>query len=220
MLPPSKYFHVRSVDKEKRNFVAFKIMENAGNGDCLFTSIMQYLDYVGIYEVPNNETDLRHRIVDYVTHSSNWSRFVDTIIFNLENLLPILLMDDFSEMFKRKVYGQYMRQQWQYGTFAELQAAAELFNFVYVVFRKEHRRADVNGTYYSCYSSEEDNNRKSKMFLFFSGMPSSGHFQFMKPILPNHSFVVPPGEYRATEKNNPSNNSFNILTVEKVTNVT
>lgn len=218
---PSKYLHIRNINGRKPKFIAFKILENAGNGDCLFTSIMQFLEHNGNYELPQNETDLRHKIVDYVSHSSNWNRFVDTIIFNLESLLPTLRKESYSDSCKRRIYSRYMSQKGQYGTFSELQAAAELFNFVYVVFRKEERRFGENegndDARYNCYRSEEDHKRKSKMFLFFSGRPSSGHFQFMKPILPKNEFVVPQGEYKPLDKYLASDNSYKILIVQKVT---
>lgn len=215
----SMYFHIRNIDRGS-NFVAFKILENAANGDCLFSSIMQYLEYnqdTEMYEMPRNVTDLRQKIVSYVSHRSNWTRFVDTIIFNLENFLPDLQQEHYSDEFKRNAYRRYMRRDYQYGTFAELQAASEIFNFVYVVFRKERRRSERSGrkeTWYNCYRSE-DRRFKSEMFLLFSGRPASGHFQFMKPILSGNS-LVPPGEYQTLDEYHESDPPYTIVAVKKI----
>lgn len=221
----SKYFHIRNIDGNRSNFLAFKILDNAANGDCLFSSILQFLEYNQdneSYEMPRNEADLRQKIVNYISHRSNWMRFVDTIIFNLENLLPDLKQEDYSNAFKSHIYSHYMKREYQYGTFAELQAASEIFNFIYVVFRKEKRRLQHNErteTWYSCYRSE-DRNLKSEMFLLFSGQPSSGHFQFMKPTAPESSLVVTPGEYKTLDKYRASDPAYTILSVKKVSDST
>lgn len=207
------YFNIRDLGGKKTNFLSFKILENEGNGDCLFISIMQFLEHDDIYEPPNNVTDLRRKIVNYISHSSNWNRFVDTIIFNLENLLPILLEKNYSEDFKRREYRNYMSQQSKYGTFAELQAASEIFNFVFTVFRKEIERTE-EGSWYSCYTSE-DHKSKSKMFLLFTGKPSTGHFQFMRPISPQHIVLVPQGHYKTIDKRYGSDNSL-VISVKRM----
>lgn len=217
----SKYFHIRNIDGHRTNFLAFKILKNASDGDCLFSSIMQYLEYNHdneMYEMPKNVTDLRQKIVGYVSHQSNWPRFVDTIIFNLENLLPDLQQDKYSDQFKINAYSRYMSRDYQYGTFAELQAASEIFDFVYVVFRKEKRRSERDGrreTWYNCYRSE-DCKLKSQMCLLFSGAPASGHFQFMKPILTENGLVVPPGEYKTIDKYHATDPLYTIVTVRKI----
>ncbi len=217
---PSKYFHVRNIDGTKTNFAAFKILENDGNGDCLFMSIMQFLEHNDeiMYELPRDVTELRHEIVNYISHSSNWNRFTDTIQFNLESLLPIMGKTDYPEIFRSRAYSHYMKQQRQYGTFAELQAASEIFDFVYVVFRKEQRRSESGSyeTWYNCFSSSEDHTFKSKMFLFFSGMPSSGHFQFMQPIFPKRNLVILQGDYKTNDEHYSSDNSYSVLSVKKV----
>lgn len=212
----ARYFYIEDIEDKKKNYLSFKIMENTGNGDCLFMSIKQFLEFDNQYEIPSNVTDLRRKIVNYISHSSNWSRFIDTIIFNLENLLPSLVEKDYSDDFKRKEYRNYMGQEFQYGTCAELQAASEIFNFVYIVFRKEIRRPEDRSyeTWYNCYSSE-DHKSKSKMFLFFTGKPSTGHFQFMQPILPETIFMVPQGDYKTIDRRYGSDNSL-ILSVKKI----
>lgn len=221
MSQPSTCFHPRNIDHKKRHFLTFKVFENDGNGDCLFLSIIQFLKHDENHEIPNNAMALRQQIVNYISHSSNWNRFVDTIIFNLENVLPILQKKDYSDRFKMRIYSNYMSQECQFGTFAELQAASEIFNFVYVVFRKDSRGSDEanssnesSETRYNCYSSE-DHKLKSKMFLLFSGTPSSGHFQFMKPIFPGYISVVPQGEYKEVDEFHGSDNSL-ILSVKKI----
>lgn len=213
---PSKCAHLRNIVGKKSNFLIFKILENDGNGDCLFLSIMQFLKYDDTHELPNSAIALRQEIVNYISHPSNWNRFLDTIIFNLENLLPILQEKDYSDRYKIKVYNNYMCQENQFGTFAELQAASEIFNFVYVVFREESRRSDEGRaeTWYSCYSSE-DQQLKSKMYLHFSGAPSSGHFQFMKPIFPRNILVVPQGDYKTVDEHHRPDNS-SILSVKQM----
>lgn len=212
MASSRRYFHIRNIDGKKRNFAAFKILENDGNGDCLFLSMQQFLKHSKIYRVPSDVIDLRRKIVNYISHSSNWNRFVDTIIFNLENHLPILQNERYTDLFKAKTYRNYMHQQYQYGTSAELQAASEIFDFVYVVFREEKR---IDGTWYNCYSSE-DLCLKPKMFLLFSGSTSSGHFQFMKPITPENICLLPQGEYKATDEYYASDDTL-ILSVRKLT---
>lgn len=214
MSSPSRYFHIRNIDGKKTKFLAFKILENASNGDCLFLSIMQFLKYNEINEGPRNVYDLRQKIVDYISHSSNWNRFVDTIIFNLENILPILQKKDYSDRVKREVYSNYMSKQYQYGTSAELQAASEIFDFVYVIFREEMREEE---TWYNCYSSE-DHRFTSKMFLLFSGKPSAGHFRFLKPILPNNisNIIIPQGQYKTVDEYDTSEHT-KMLSVIKVT---
>lgn len=223
MSQPRRCFHVRDSDTKKRDFLTFKILENDGNGDCLFLSIMQFLQYDENHEIPNNAMDLRQKTVNYISHSTNWNRFVDTITFNLENALPMLQQKDYTDRYKTKMYNNYMSKEYQFGTFAELQAASEMFNFVYVVFRKKSRRSDAgqssnegsSETWYNCYSSE-DHDLKSKMFLLFSGTPSSGHFQFMKPIFPRNITVIPQGDYKTLDEYKGSDNSV-ILTVKKIT---
>lgn len=212
------YFNIREIEGKKYNFLSFKILENAGNGDCLFISIMQFLEHEKIYEPPNNVANLRLEIVNYILHSSNWNRFVDTIIFNSENLLPSLVEKKYSDDFKRKEYHNFMSQQSQYGTFAELQAASEIFHFHFIVFRKELQTSEEE-SWYSCYTSEDHKSRtssKSKMFLFFTGKPSSGHFQFMRPILPEHIVSVPQGHYKTIDRRYGSNNSL-VISVKKTT---
>lgn len=212
------YSHRRTIEDNRKNCLTFKILRNAGNGDCLFLSIMQFLTYDEIHGVPSNVADLRNEIVNYISHPSNWKRFVETIKFNLESYLPMLLKND-ADILKTKIYKNYMSQQYQYGTFAELQAASEIFNFVYVVFHKEKRRTEggIHEAWYNCYSSEDRKLKsgQSKMFILFSGKSRSGHFQFMKPLFTENISQVPQGEYKTVDKYHDSDNSL-ILSLRKV----
>lgn len=210
--------HRQNSNGKASDVITFKILENAANGDCLFLSIMQFLEHEAIDELPNDASDLRNEIVNYISHSSNWKRFVNTIVFNLEQILPILNKENFSDRFKTGIYKKYMMEPYQYGTFAELQAASEIFDFVYVVFRKEDRRSKEGDydTWYNCYSSEGHNKFKRKMYLLFSGHPSSGHFRWMRPMFPEKLFAVSQGEYRTVAKYHGTDSS-RIFSAEKIT---
>lgn len=187
--------------KSKVERQSFKIIENSAQGDCLFSSLQEFIENHEdrLNEKSNNIKDLRLRIVNYIMSTnapgfiSNWDRFADSLTFNSHKQIPSLLnINNNSKKNEtaRKNYFNYMSKSGHYGTFTELTVAAEIFGFVgFVIQMMEDGK-------YNCFefgfsNVEEINNKKPKLFLLFSGPPDRGHFRFLQPRNKRKLDVIP-----------------------------
>lgn len=187
--------------KSKIQRLSFEIIENTGQGDCLFHSLQEFIEdhKKDFNEIPNDIEELRLRIVNYILSTnapgfiSNWDRFVDNIIFNNHKQIPSLLnigknkakIDDI-----KKDYFNYMTKSGHYGTFTELTVAAEIHGFAGSVIQIME-----NGKY-NCFdfglsNKEEINIKKPILFLLFSGPSDKGHFRYLRPRNKTKLDVIP-----------------------------
>lgn len=126
--------------KSKIKSQSFEVIENDGNGNCLFDSILQFLKEKNkIFKIPKNSYFLRMEIVNYILSSnqpgfqSNWDRFQNTLTVNNHKQIPSLLNLNESQYSNDKAkidYFNYMSESGKFGTFTEILAASELFGFI------------------------------------------------------------------------------------------
>lgn len=96
--------------------------------------------------VPNNASELRRIAVSHISKGSNFDRFKDTILVNLQNRFPghNIGTDSSTEIIKT-AYTAQMSSDGEYGTMAELCALSEIFRFAFYVIRQS------NDTEFVCY---------------------------------------------------------------------
>lgn len=124
-----------------------------GDGNCLFASLAHI-----VYGTASRGMEVRHIIVDHVV--KNWNRF------KFFSITPE------GQTYKNvNIYTDYMSRRESYGTSCELQAAAEVFPYIFEVWR--------NGTTYYRFGNGQYPVRR----LRFSGDLSNGHFDVYEPAL-------------------------------------
>lgn len=171
---------------ENKNAVDYKIVanltvvENEGEGDCLFLSIYQYLEYINYSPLPTSIKDLRSRIVDNVI--SNWHKYVFALLNYGQKLQKILNRKhcpDFEKVDEcQKIYRQYMLKK-EWGTTVELSAAIELFDIKVVqltLVPGDAKKLRISK------DLESEAMGKPPFFLLFDGNPLEGHFRFLKTL--------------------------------------
>lgn len=153
--------------------------------------------------IPDDANALRAAIVDCIlskcpnTDQLNFHRIKDTIAFNLREQLPMLSKYGENEESDRKIiqtYGDYMSKPGNYGTSSELCIAAELFGFVGFVLQQDDSGLITCFEFGSTSNAEEDK-KKPKLFLLFTGSIDGGHFRYLKPITPKIPKTIELGGY-------------------------
>lgn len=100
-----------------------------------------------------------------------------------------------------------------YGTFIELDAAAEIFNFAgYIV------QLNAEGSY-NCYNFgfsnvEQINKSKAVVHLLFTGSPDEGHFRFLKPISVSSQMAT--GRYNPIPLEGPVDDQYSLSITNEI----
>ena len=207
-----KMFHVTS----NSSSAVFEIIECERDGNCLFSSILQFMEQnkSHLKDVPQNANQLRMQIVNYILsrnatgYQLNWDRWYETIKFNLETKIPNITEYGKSEEKDseiREAYRTYMTSHGKFGTFSELCAAAELFGFCGYIFKR------CGENLYQCFDfgfSGSDNDHAKPLAAFlFTGPTDKGHFRMLEQLM--MPSVILPGQYKLT-KNNASQTNDDI----------
>lgn len=178
----------------------FDIIENIGAGECLFSSVLQFLRNNVFNVVPKDTIELLRMTVNYILSLSsdglqlNFDRFRDSIFVNLHIHIPefaSMLEQNDSDEVAQTAYFNYMSSHGVCGTATELCAMSELFGFEFYVIQQ------TNSTDFSCfdYGSEYSNNGNT-LFLFFTGNPDTGHFRLLTTANAASRTAIPPGKYK------------------------
>lgn len=118
----------------------FNIIEVDYDGDCLFSSILDFVEKNKdcFKEAPQTANQIRSQAVDYILSRNsigfqqNWDRFVGNIKFNLETRITGFSnygSNDKADELIKLAYRSYMSKPGTFGTFSELTAAAEFYGF-------------------------------------------------------------------------------------------
>lgn len=195
------------------------MIENAASGDCLYLSVLDFMHRhkSSFNAIPIDVVDLRIRVVDYtfsknaVGFRSNWDRFADNVLYNLHNQLPILLDNAASkEECKKDAYKEYTLKLGNDGTMTELTLMAEIFGFDCIVVR------NIDDKNFNCFDICASNNgnrdiAKPRMFVYFTGSLTTGHFRYLHPIKANKPIVIEPGQYVITTET--ADDNFNLISI-------
>lgn len=197
---------------KKKTFI-FKITENTGAGDCLFLSLLDFFNENEdkFQDIPSTTDEFRSRLMekmletDIMSGKKNFDRLIHMIIHNSINELPILSqygVNDEKDNEIMKEYCEYMSKSGNLGTFTELCVAAELFNFVGYVIQS-------TGSNIECYEfgfsgNNKLDSQKPKLFLYFTGLTKSGHFRYLKPVIPRNPTNILTGSYEDVTIKDPS----------------
>lgn len=200
-----RQLEIRKTGDEK-NSELFDIKENSAGGNCLFLSLVDFMnDNKDKFKNIPNEKKLRQQAANYVLFQNsvgfqtNWDRFKDNIIFNLQNKIECLSRYGENEIMNnriKKAYVEYMSQDGIYGTFSELSSIAEIYNFAGQILQRDND--DHNK--FICYDfgltgNQEMDKLKPKAFLFFDGPVDDGHFRRLIPKKQNTTPLLPTGNY-------------------------
>lgn len=179
----------------------FKIIDNAGCGDCLFSTLLLFLKSNKLVEKICQE-DLRKMIVEKATSEFDFLKLQE-IKFNLENhveFFSTLNLDsiqsniDLQNECSREYYN-YMSLPGHYGTLFELEFATKLFGFVALVFMKQ------GDMVFKCFDiGTSDDKNIPKLFILFTGPTHNGHFRLLKPssiecVCVQSAEYIPRGDY-------------------------
>lgn len=179
-------FRVQCYDSVVNQFhtFKFKIVENDAGGDCLFKTIHAFLRSNKLISGETHKS-VRGMIVQEAVKNLNFLQ-IQEIKFNLEhhvNFFSTVNLDDFHSNFELQQqcsvgYSEYMSAVGSYGTLFELAISTHLFGYVAVVFMKQ---GDIFKCFDIGYTNKEEDDRKPKLFILFTGSTRCGHFRFLKP---------------------------------------
>lgn len=131
---------VLQVNVSKDRFQQFNIIENDGNGDCLFLALLDFIkrSKINIGLNPSSADDLRLLAANYLLtidddeQQLNFDRFKDELILNLHDHVPSIAnygLHRNGDVEIERSYWEYMTTPGTYGTYVELCAIAEQFEF-------------------------------------------------------------------------------------------
>lgn len=143
-----------------------------------------------------------NHILGVNNEESNFVRFKDNLMENLQSEIPNFSASDNSVEILKRNYANYMSSPGKYGT-TELCAMAEIFNFGFCVFRKN---TDSN---YDCYdygSTQKVTTQQcqSVIHLLFTGNVGNGHFRLLIPSEGSIVSVIPSGIYKLVKNHTSS----------------
>lgn len=185
----------------------FNIVEVEHDGDCLFSSILGFIEQNRHHfeRAPQTANALRLEAVNYILSRNsigfqqNWERFFGKIEFNLnkriDNLSKYGQNEQQNETIKQS-YRRYMVKSGNFGTFSELIALAELYGFIVHIFQRDESHN------YVCYEAGTTgkqiiDRKKLRLYMLFTGPTDSGHFRRLSPsIAPT---TIQHGYYRSTD---------------------
>lgn len=178
----------------------FEVIENDATGDCLFTSVWQFLKRhkTACVNMPVYVVDLRLRAVNHIR--SDFNRFQSTLTENLREQVPSFQSDVIKLETVKDDYVGYMSAPRTYGTTTELCALAEIFNFGFCVIRSN----DDNS--YSCYDYGSVSSARQPckvVHLLFNGNVDCGHFRLLLPSKESLGAVISPGRYKLVREHLP-----------------
>lgn len=181
----------------------FEIIEKDATGDCLFSSILEFLRiHKDVFpDVPNDTLGLRSMAVEHIlkptdnADQSNFDRFKFDLTENLLQEIPSFTSSDTPVETLKNDYASYMTTPKKYGTTAELCALAEIFSFGFYVIRLNNQDS------YDCYdygslSGASDHQTNGIVHLLFSGNVGNGHFKLLLPFKESRDIIVQPGAYK------------------------
>lgn len=91
-------------------------------------------------------------------------------------------------------YAEYMSTPGKYGTFTELTAAAELFNFNGIIFKEESE--NYESFEFGLTDDYKADSEKPRLFMLFNGPTDQGHFRYLHPIQPTTLPLISNGLYK------------------------
>ncbi|KAJ6647897.1 hypothetical protein Bhyg_03121, partial [Pseudolycoriella hygida] len=211
---------IRNDDSSGKIYQQFTIVENAGAGECLFLSVLNFLNnnIDRFNNIPKTATELRRRTVNYILSMSsdgshlNFDRFRDSIIINLRNHIPGMtntLELNGSDEALQTAYFNYMSSYGVFATATELCAMSELFGFEFYVIQR------TSGSDFSCYDyGSEFNENDTTMHLLFTGSAEGGHFRLIIPSNTPSSTAIPTGTYKLVDDHTSSRMTSIMLLAE------
>lgn len=185
-----------------KNLQTVEIMENEGDGDCLFLSLMQHLKHDNYRPLPASVFEIRTAIIDYVIE--HWMDYG----YGLLNYDP-----KFQKKFDRrecpqfeqiekcqKMYRKYMSttEPATWGTAVELAAASKLYNFQCTLLTIDEDHDDILTISKINGLDEQTRGMRSRRIclMMFSGDLLEGHFRYLMPTVPTEAiYTVPNGTY-------------------------
>lgn len=167
----------------------FLIEENDGAGDCLFLSLLHYMQNENYDPCPRSAMEVRFLIIKYVLE--NWMEYAHFFTNYSEEFEEYQCGDYYNIDTCQEIYETYMSGEGTFGTQLELAAACHLFEFRCSYITNEGE--DV----FTIQSMNEDfDTDRSICHLMFTGDFDSGHYRFLKIIPPtNPTNILPSGTY-------------------------
>lgn len=142
--------------------------------------------------------------VRHISQDSNFNRFLNTVVVNLQNQFPehTIGIDSPIETIKT-TYTTHMSSDGEYGTMAELCALSEIFRFTFYVIRQSNHTEFVCYDYGSAVSqvaSTLENKSRPVAHLLFTGDMNSGHFRVLNPVIGTSCTNIRLGNYKLIDE--------------------